>query len=223
MKQKVIGGSLILVALFLIGILAAGIFGSDDKGPQIEFAKKDLVYSEGDSEEDLLDDVTAYDAKDGDVSSTLVVDNVIILSSNEQAKVFYVAKDNDGNITRCSRIVEYQAGEDKEEEPAEEEDNTKQPQDTTVTETNTTPVNPSAPVVKLTQNAVTLTKGSQFKYASYIESVTDDKDTREVLFRNIHVDGEYNMKQEGAYTISYYVVDSDGNKSNVATLSLTVQ
>ena len=48
-------------------------------------------------------------------------------------------------------------------------------------------------------------------------------DDRSWLFQHIQVAGEVNSYTPGVYEMIYYVIDSDGNQSNEAKLTVTVE
>ena len=95
---------------------------------------------------------------------------------------------------------------------AQPEENTKPVEDE--------PADPKAPVVKLNATEVTLGVSDDFSYNDYVESMTDDKDDSATLSRRLHLDGDYQSKKAGTYEITYSVTDTDGNRSNEATLTL---
>ena len=61
--------------------------------------------------------------------------------------------------------------------------------------------------------------GASFQYMDYIESISDDKDETNELYRKIYLTGEVNTSQAGNYEISYYVTDSDKNQSNIVKIN----
>ena len=93
-----------LLILICLG-LGAGVFWvrstSDRTGPEIRFAEdKNSVYELGTPKSELLEGVSAIDAKDGDVSDTLTIESVFA-RNEEQVVVIYVAKDNSNNVTKA--------------------------------------------------------------------------------------------------------------------------
>ena len=99
-------------ALVILLITAVVILKGDGTGPSITIPSG-IEYHKGMSDSELLNGVTAEDSKDGDVSDTLIVESVIILSSGDSVKITYAAKDKHNNITQKSIILPYKA-------PAEE-------------------------------------------------------------------------------------------------------
>lgn len=80
---------------------------------------------------------------------------------------------------------------------------------------------PGSPEIKLTTDTVHLRVGDSFYFMNYIESLTDDTDA--YIYQNIRVDGQYDTQSAGTYTLLFYAVDKDNNKSNVEELTLIVE
>lgn len=76
------------------------------------------------------------------------------------------------------------------------------------------------PIIKLNTYEVTIAAGGYFNPMNYIEDAVDDVDD---AWRRIRIVGEYHTSTPGEYTLEYYVVDSDGNQSNVERLRLVVE
>ena len=69
---------------------------------------------------------------------------------------------------------------------------------------------------------MTISVGEEFNKLSWVEDITDDKDDRSRLFRDIRVEGDVNRNEPGTYELAYYAADSDGNRSNREILTVTV-
>lgn len=80
-----------------------------------------------------------------------------------------------------------------------------------------------SPQFRLNQYEVTLPVGSKFDYSTYIQDITDDKDDRSTLFRQIQLQNSVDTNTPGSYEVVYYVIDSDGNQSNTAILKVNIQ
>lgn len=222
-------------------ILTAGVgyllYSSDRTGPVIRLDESfSLSYTEGEDKQKLLEGVTAIDKKDGDVSDTLMVESVIPALSGNKATVTYVAVDKHNNVTKTQFEIDYHSSADADssdgttEEPQEEQgtepvDKEEEPQTPPADETEAAiaQLPEGSPAFRLTEHQITLKKGTKFKYMDYIQEISDDKDSREDLYRKIHVSGEVNSSQAGTYEISYSVTDSDGHTSNVEKLQVTVE
>lgn len=84
-------------------------------------------------------------------------------------------------------------------------------------------VNPEAPVLTLKSDRVEIAAGDDLYLVSLVEDITDNKDERYKLFRNIEIFGEYDKNTPGEYELEYVVTDSDGNRSIPKTLQLIVK
>lgn len=76
------------------------------------------------------------------------------------------------------------------------------------------------PVIKLKKDTVTIKKGESFNPLSWVEEAIDDKDD---AWRRIRITGKYSVKKRGEYQLEYSITDTDGNISNVETLTLIVE
>ena len=241
------------VILILMGclIITAGVaylvYTTDRDGPVIQMDEStDLTYTEGQDKEELLKGITAIDKKDGDVSDTLMVESVVPALSGDKATVTFVAVDKHNNVTKYQCEINYQGAagaENNDTEAPREDQNTETPdteeetpeaqetggapeaQDTTGDETEAaiSQLPEGSPAFRLTEHQITLKIGTKFNYMDYIREITDDKDSREDLYRKIHVSGEVKTSQAGTYEVSYSVTDSDGHQSNVEKLQVTVE
>ena len=93
-----------VVLLLMIIILLISVVG-DKKGPTITVGYTDMVYVPGMDVNKLLEGVSAFDKKDGDVSNSLLIDSVVVNEEEGNAKVIYAAKDKSGNITFAYKII----------------------------------------------------------------------------------------------------------------------
>lgn len=66
-------------------------------------------------------------------------------------------------------------------------------------------------------------RGADFNELSYVQDISDDKDSRDELYQGIQISGEVDTNTPGEYTLEYHAVDSDGNNSNAAQLKVTVK
>lgn len=85
------------------------------------------------------------------------------------------------------------------------------------------PVDPELPVLTLVSEQVEIPVGSKFDVVAQVADITDNKDDRYSLFRNIQVHGDYNTSAAGEYSLEYVVTDSDGNQSVPKILKLIVK
>lgn len=211
------------VAVVLLVCLVL-ILKKDSIKPEITISGT-IAYDGTQSDEELLKNVVANDNKDGDVTDTLVVKSIIILSSGKEAKITYAAKDRSNNVAIKSIVVPYTTTPD--EEPTtedetttpEEETTTKQkPEETTPVET----VSPDAPVLYLTQTTATFKKGADIKWVQYVSDIKDDKDDRSSLYRSIMIENYPDVNTPGEYDTYFYCKDSDGNFSPKVSLHIII-
>lgn len=79
----------------------------DSRGPQVSVAEPLIEVSVNDSEETLLQGVTARDSADGDVTASLSVENISTFYSDRKRLVTYVAFDSDNHVARATREMRY--------------------------------------------------------------------------------------------------------------------
>ncbi len=98
-----IGGAIVITVVFSI------LYGSlrDKTGPVITVGSTAIVYHEGDDRAILLEGVTAYDKKDGDVTDSLIVDSIVPLETEGKMRVIYAAKDTKNNVSKSSKVITY--------------------------------------------------------------------------------------------------------------------
>lgn len=231
MKQEKLVAVLIAGCLILGGV-ALVVRGSQDRqAPVIKVKKADLTYQEGQGYGELLKGVSAEDNRDGDLTDEVFVDRVVQIKDGK-AIVYYGVMDKAKNVGTAKRIVNYV--EDENAHPKTEDtaaENTEQSQDASTaqnepakadTNNDLTPVG-EAPVIALTTDQVTIAAGTEFDLMSVVKGVADGSDDADSLSTRISVDGQYDVNTPGSYLLHYYVIDADGNTSEVKTLTLNVQ
>lgn len=248
MKQRLITIVLLLgcVAVGAVGVLTYK--KQDRTAPVITVSDKKMSYTAGDPYDQLLEGITATDNKDGDLTDEVFVDRVVP-TSKKKAVVYYGVMDKSNNVGTARKTVTYHGennmGSDAEDiAPAdnadaenatqpdqsadqEEKDADKQQADQQADQPDATTddlkANGEKPAMSLTATSETIARGSNFNATSMVKEVVDDKDDRDTLFRQLHVDGTYDTTKSGTYELTYYVQDSDGNTSDPITFTLTVQ
>lgn len=106
----------VLMSVVCIGLAAFVVnikLAEDNNGPEITFTNADLAYEVTMNDADLLADVTAMDSRDGDVSSSLTIEDIYSVS-DEDVVVVYVAKDNSNNISKIKRMLKGSTVEEEE-------------------------------------------------------------------------------------------------------------
>ena len=102
MKQKVLTIGLILLAALLCLILFVKLRMADRVAPEITYENKTLIYDEKKGKAILLEDVDAWDAKDGDVKASLIIKDLYPVSEL-YGIVVYAAKDSSNNVVTATR------------------------------------------------------------------------------------------------------------------------
>lgn len=231
-RERILTVLLLCSAVILTAVCVIVYILSDRKAPVITVNKEYLENCDLNNQEDVLEAVSAID----DVSETveLILGDIIDFGDG-LFKIYFIARDDSGNTSTMSVVVENDTVYEKnviiEDESAFESGTGQESSDVTeaseessaealeVTET----YPPGSPVIKLKTNETEFVLGSEFRYLSYIESIVDDIDDENSLFKRIVVEGNYNFTNTGRYKLSYYVTDSDGNKSNTENLIVVVK
>ena len=252
MKKKGLFILLGLICIAVVGGSGALFITRDKTGPKIIVSEdREIAYGTDSDKTVLLDGVTAIDEKDGDVSDSLRVESVQN-NEDGSLEVTYSAVDDSNNVTKLTCKVETlnqkNSDEDAQEETTEaSEENQEENQENTQQdeedkeaqnqeEANQEEVDDSnsdtdaaiaalpegSPQLRLSTHQVDLQVGASFQYVDYIESISDDKDETNELYRKIYLTGEVNTSQAGNYEMSYYVTDSDKNQANIEKLTVTV-
>lgn len=82
---------------------------------------------------------------------------------------------------------------------------------------------PQQPKFYLKEYQTTITVGGSLNKLSFMKDIVDDTDGIDVLSRRIQIEDNLNTQVPGTYEVKYYVVDTQGNQSNVARLTVIVQ
>lgn len=232
MEGKVVTGMLAVAGVVLLGISVFALGRQDREAPVITFGENELTYQAENSFDSLLEDVKAKDNKDKDISDKVFVDRVIETTDGQHAVVIYGVMDSSNNVATAKRTVKYKTDSQKEQEKSETKD--KESKEDAAEETidqnkqqdsdkGELVPNGKSPAIRLTANEAIIKKGDSFDALSYVENIVDDSDSREELYKHIHIDGKYSSKKVGTYTMKYYATDRHGNASNIETFTLTVK
>ena len=227
-KQGVII-ALLAVCVFFSVIIAAMYLTSDRTAPVITVDESKVKpYSAEQGEEVLKSYAKAVDAKDGDVSSSIVIENIYVMPDMTRAKVIFAARDHNNNVSKYSYMIAYEAS----QEEIEAKEQLTQAETTTAAEAETTTAADSSkntsktteaekttaeseaettaggPKLVLSATEATVEAGNSFNVMKYISSITDDKDTEDTLSRRIIVNGTYSTSKSGTYTLDVYCTES---------------
>lgn len=101
------------IILFVVSVLVFGAFTvyhkitSDNEAPVITCESEELTLSVSASEEELLADIKAKDNKDGDVSDTVVIEELTPFTEENTRMITYAVIDQAGNVGRLERKLIY--------------------------------------------------------------------------------------------------------------------
>lgn len=247
MKKGLVAMLFLACAALLAGNVVVYI-GEDRKGPEISVPQEEITYVAGTDTSALLNGVTAQDNRDGDVTDTVTIESIIPNADQTGASVIYVAKDSKNNVTKETRTIVYStdANQAAAQAAAEQAAADQAAQDQAAAEqvaqgdaagesAQTTDdgaaqneaaiaaLSAESPRFYLTQYSVEVERGADLNELSYVQEISDDKDSRDELYQGIQISGEVDTNTPGEYTLEYHVVDSDGNNSNAAQLKVTVR
>ena len=172
----------------------------DTEAPGINLPAGTLSYNEGDPVEKLLSGVSAWDNKDGDLSADVFVYELVPIQATGMAKVVYAVSDSSQNVATADLMVKYERKKSVVRMGLGGE-----------------------PVIRLTSSGTTISKGEIFDPHSFIQSVYDDRDSKEDLYNHLVVKGSYDLTRVGHYRLQMYITDSEGNESNKAEFLLVVE
>lgn len=95
---------ILFCAAVFLGYRALDVMRQDTKPPEIMMDGQ-LSISVLDSQDALLQGVSAKDDRDGNVTDSLVVESIIMTGQENTAKVVYAAFDSAGHVTKAERTV----------------------------------------------------------------------------------------------------------------------
>lgn len=252
MESKKIYFLLIVLVIIIFSGCVISVVVSDRKAPEITLGEAGMVdqYSDDMDTSELLAGVTAYDDRDGDVTDSVTVLNVLVLDNGEYIKVTYAAKDSHNNVAQKSTKIKYSGSksfinvsvtEDDSEVQTQETTTEKEtvPQETTTAGPDLTQPGGSGTPVKIDQEKVKTTgvpqielkytdyvikAGDSFGTAEALDMVNSTLDDKEGVSNRIVINGigNVNTNRVGEYQLVYSVSDTDGNRSEAQTLTLHV-
>ncbi len=104
MKGNILGILFTVLSGVLIAFIVIAYGRSDRIAPEFRFSSVDLTYDSETKDKDLLVAVNAYDTRDGDLTSRIVVEKVVLNKEAGTAVVYYAVADYSGNVTKQSRV-----------------------------------------------------------------------------------------------------------------------
>lgn len=107
MKQgKILVIAVIAVDLILAVVCMIAYFGEDRVCPEFRFQTDEYIYvfTYEDGEDRLLENITAYDDRDKDISERIVIEKITENRENSTIVVYYAVSDSAGNVAKISRV-----------------------------------------------------------------------------------------------------------------------
>lgn len=239
-KYMILAG---VVTALLFSALIYIVMGEDRTAPVITQDNKNMTYTEGEDLNFLLSGVKARDDVDGDVTSSVIVGDVVAMADKTAAKVTYLAKDSSNNVGELEVLVPCAQTPQTAEEKADsmkaegvkaegaKAEGTKtegaktggmKAEDIKTEDIKTEGLQDGAPFIVLTVKEAEVKARGKFHPEEYIKDIKDDKDSVEALLKSITVTGEYDMNKQGTYVLLFTAKDSDGNQSEEVPLILKV-
>lgn len=106
--ERILSTLVLLAAIAYLGRFVWSEYQRNDTvGPNIEMDEAQIELSVNDLQVKLLRGMTATDAKDGDVTDTLVIENISDFVDKNTRTVTYAAFDRDNNVTKATRSLIY--------------------------------------------------------------------------------------------------------------------
>ncbi len=111
MIMKLLQRAIILVFILSVAIFSAAYWKmsrqNGGSAPQILMEESSITISIASTDEDILAGISAYDAEDGDVTDSLIVESLSNFVETGRRVATITAFDSDCNVTRISREVVY--------------------------------------------------------------------------------------------------------------------
>lgn len=101
--NKIIAIVFTAVNAILITVCCVFLLRSDRTKPEFKFQVSDLIYHDGMGTKELLENITAVDREDGDVTDRIVIEKIVGSSQENSVIVFYAVSDKSGNVAKISR------------------------------------------------------------------------------------------------------------------------
>ena len=109
-KRNLILSILLILCLVLFGLFwAYNRIRTDSKAPKITVEQPDVIpeVSVQDPQSVMLQGMSAWDDRDGDVTDLIIVEKITKLDASGQVQVSYAAFDRSGNVAKTQRIFQY--------------------------------------------------------------------------------------------------------------------
>ncbi len=102
--SKQIAVIITILNIALVIVCAVVWLRMDRTGPEFKFLISELVYKQDTKDAELMEGITASDARDGDVTDRIVIEKIIKNEKESAVVVFYAVSDAAGNVVKTSRV-----------------------------------------------------------------------------------------------------------------------
>ncbi len=107
-KLRIMSVILLAVSLIIFGVFfVRERFLIDRTGPEFKIEDDKITISVKDDETALMNGVTASDARDGDVTDSIIVEDISPFMDNGSRIITYAAMDSDGHVSHAKRTLTY--------------------------------------------------------------------------------------------------------------------
>ncbi len=97
----------LLSSIAFLGFKQYKAYSKDNEGPEITYQSDSISVSVNASEQDLLQEVTAFDKVEGDVTASIMIEKISKFTSPGKRTITYAAFDSSNNITKRERELVY--------------------------------------------------------------------------------------------------------------------
>ena len=104
MRGNILGIFFTILSGVLVALIVIAYGRSDRFAPEFRFSAVGVIYDSKTTDRELMQGVNAYDSKDGDLTSRIVVEKVVLNRDAEAAVVYYAVADYSGNVAKQSRV-----------------------------------------------------------------------------------------------------------------------
>ena len=107
-KLRLMSGILLVISVIIFGIFQyKEKVGKDQSGPVFSVESDTITISVKDDESALMSGITASDAKDGDLTSSIFIEDVSAFTEKKARVVTYGVADSDGHVASARRQLLY--------------------------------------------------------------------------------------------------------------------
>ena len=106
MKDSTLGIIVGGLNILLIAVCIIFYLGLDKTAPEITLGEVSYVYETDLPVSFLMEEVTAYDEQDGNLTNQVVIEKVVTDKVKKTATITYGVSDSAGNVSRVTRTLE---------------------------------------------------------------------------------------------------------------------